>query len=156
MRRAMNRSLVVDASLILKSVLPGPLREHIKTLLAQWKAQDTVIHAPALWQYEVTSALSKGVHFGEFSRAQAEEVLALAMELDVMSIAPDILQMQRAFEWTLRLRRAAAYDSFYLALAETTSDGLWTADERLYNATKALAPWVHWAGENGLEKSQQE
>lgn len=152
----MNRSLVVDASFILKSVLPGPLRERIKTLLAEWKAQDAIICAPALWQYEVTSALSKGVHFGEFGRAQAEEMLALVMELDVRSVAPDTLQMQRAFDWTLRLRRAAAYDSFYLALAETTGGDLWTADERLYNAVKPLAPWLHWAGENGFETSPQE
>lgn len=146
----MNGSLVVDASFLLKSVLPGPRREHIKTLLAEWKAQNAVIYAPALWQYEVTSALSKGVHFGEFSQAQAEELLALVMELDVMSIAPDALQMRRAFEWTLRLRRAAAYDSFYLGLAETVGGDLWTADERLYNAVKPLAPWVHLAGENDL------
>ena len=68
-------------------------------------------------------------------------------------IPPDSNQVQAAFAWTLRLGRAAAYDSFYLALAETTSDGLWTADERLYNATKSHIPWVHWVGGTGTRKA---
>jgi predicted nucleic acid-binding protein len=150
----MIRSLVVDANFILKSVLPGPLRERIKALLAEWRERGVVIQAPALWYYEVASALSKGVHFKDFSQAQAEEMLALVTEITLVVIAPDAGQAQRAFDWTLRLRRAAAYDSFYLALAETASDGLWTADERLYNATKSLAPWVHWAGEPDSEGGQ--
>jgi predicted nucleic acid-binding protein len=143
----MIRSLVVDASFVMRSVLPGPLRERVKALLTEWQARGDTIQVPALWYYEITSALSKGVYFKEFSRDQAEEMLALITEIEFTVIVPDAAQMQQAFDWTLRLRRAAAYDSFYLALAETTSDGLWTADERLYNATKSLVVWVHWVGD---------
>ena len=147
----MIRSLVVDASFVMRSVLPGPLRERVKALLAGWQNRGDTIQVPALWYYEITSALSKGVYFKEFSRDQAEEMLALITEFDFAVIVPDATQIQRAFDWTLRLRRAAAYDSFYLALAETTTDGLWTADERLYNATKTLVPWVHWVGDPSLQ-----
>ncbi|MCX6029184.1 MAG: type II toxin-antitoxin system VapC family toxin [Chloroflexi bacterium] len=142
----MSRTLVIDASLAIKSVLPGPLRTRIKGLLAGWGRSGDTIQVPALWRYETTSALSKGVHFKELSREQAVEALTLIAEIDVDVVVPDIAQIQRAFDWTLRLHRAAAYDSFYLALAETTSAGLWTADERLYNATKSLVSWVHWTG----------
>jgi predicted nucleic acid-binding protein len=144
----MARSLVVDASFTLRSVLPGPLRERVKGLLAGWQARGDRVQVPALWHYEITSACSKGVHFGEFTRSQAMHSLALLAELDLAVIVPDAAQLQRALDWTVRLRRAAAYDSFYLALAETTSDGLWTADEGLANATRPVAPWVHWAGED--------
>jgi len=144
----MIKSLVVDASFVMRSVLPGPLRERVKALLAGWQNRGDTIQVPALWYYEITSALSKSVYFKEFDRDQAEEMLALITEFDFAVMAPDAAQVQRAFEWTLRLHRAAAYDSFYLALAETTSDGLWTADERLYNATKSLVPWVHWVGDS--------
>ena len=147
----MIKSLVVDASFVMRSVLPGPLRERVKALLAGWQNRGDTIQVPALWYYEITSALSKSVYFKEFDRDQAEEMLALITEFDFAVMAPDAAQVQRAFDWTLRLRRAAAYDSFYLALAETTSDGLWTADERLYNATKPFVPWVHWAGDTSLE-----
>ena len=144
----MIRSLVVDSSFVIRSVLPGPLRERVKALLAGWQDRGDTIRVPTLWHYEMTSALSKGVHFKAFSRVHAEELLALIAEFDFQVSIPDATQIQRAFDWTLRLRRAAAYDSFYLALAETTSAGLWTADERLYNATKSLVPWVHWAGDS--------
>ena len=147
----MIRSLVVDASFVIRSVLPGPLREPVKALLAGWQDRGDTIQVPALWYYEITSAISKGVYFKEFSRNQAEEMLALITEFDFAVIVPDAVQVQRAFDWTLRLRRAAAYDSFYLALAETTSDGLWTADDRLYNATKPFVPWVRWVGDSSLE-----
>ncbi len=143
----MRRTLVVDASFALRSVLPGPLRTRVKGLLAEWKRSGDTIYVPALWHYETTSALCKGVHFKEITREEALRSLTLIGELDVDVIVPDVAQIQRAFDWTLRLRRAAAYDSFYLALAETTSDGLWTADERLRNATKPFVSWVHWAGE---------
>ena len=122
----MIRSLVVDASFVMRSVLPGPLREPVKTLLAGWQDRGDTIQVPALWY-----------------------------SFDFAVMAPDAAQVQRAFDWTLRLRRAAAYDSFYLALAETTSDGLWTADERLYNATRSLVPWVHWAGDPSLEETNK-
>ncbi len=143
----MRRTLVIDASVALKAVLPGPLRTRVKELLAGWGRSGDTIRVPALWCYETTSALCKAVHFKEITREQAVTALGMIAEIEVEIIVPDATQMQKAFEWTLRLGRAAAYDSFYLALAETTSDGLWTADERLYKATRALAPWVHWAGE---------
>jgi predicted nucleic acid-binding protein len=49
-------------------------------------------------------------------------------------------QASRAFAWTRRLDRAAAYDSFYLALAEELNCDLWTVDHRL--ASAANQPWV--------------
>ena len=112
-------------------------------------------YVPALWCYETTSTLTKLIHFKALTEAEAIRALNLISALEVELIPPDSNQAQRAFDWTLRLRRAAAYDSFYLALAETTSDGLWTADERLYNATKSLVPWVHWAGDASLEETNE-
>jgi len=50
-------------------------------------------------------------------------------------------QLRLAFVWTRRLKRAVAYDSFYLALAESLGCDLWTADQRLHHAVDA--PWVH-------------
>ncbi len=52
--------------------------------------------------------------------------------------------MRLAFDWTVRLNQAAAYDSFYLALAEALRCELWTADQHLYDAVGQ--PWVRWVG----------
>jgi hypothetical protein len=49
--------------------------------------------------------------------------------------------------------RAAAYDSSYLALAESLQCDLWTMDERLRNAVNL--PWVRWGGAFGGDVIQQ-
>jgi predicted nucleic acid-binding protein len=72
--------------------------------------------------------------------SEALEALAVAQGLDVALIPPDDTQIALALEWTVRLNRVAAYDSFYLALAETLQCELWTADQRLCNAVGL--PWV--------------
>ena len=69
------------------------------------------------------------------------------MGLGVRLVLPDASQNRQAFDWTLRLNRAAAYDSYYLALAEALECDLWTADRRLLNAVDL--PWVRWVGERG-------
>ena len=53
----------------------------------------------------------------------------------------------RALELASRLNHGAAYDSHYLALAETLDCDLWTADQCLQRTTTPLAPTVHWLGE---------
>lgn len=146
----MPQTRVIDANFAVKTVIRDPLQPRLQALMTQWRQDGDTIYAPTLWRYETTSTLTKLIQLESLTEAEALHALRLTARLPVKLIQPDDGQTQRAFEWTLRLRRAAAYDSFYLALAETTSAGLWTADERLYNATKALVPWVHWAGEPGL------
>jgi predicted nucleic acid-binding protein len=45
------------------------------------------------------------------------------------------------------LNRVAAYDSFYLALAERLDAPFWTADQRLSRA--ANQPWINVVVEEG-------
>ena len=67
--------------------------------------------------------------------------LKLAQGLDLQLIHPDDTLVELAYDWTRRLNRTAAYDSFYLALTESLSAEFWTADKRLANVVNA--PWVH-------------
>ena len=53
----------------------------------------------------------------------------------------------RALELASQLNQGAAYDSHYLALAETLACDLWTADQRLQRTASPLPPAVHWLGE---------
>jgi len=91
--------------------------------------------------YEITFALCKVVHFGQITRDEGQQILILAQKLGVQLFPPDDAQTIAAFDWTIRLQRAAAYDSFYLALAKTLRSELWTADKRLVNA--AGVSWIH-------------
>ena len=45
----------------------------VKALLAGWQARGDMIQVPALWYYEITSVLSKGVYFKEFNRVKPKK-----------------------------------------------------------------------------------
>ena len=138
--------VVIDASLVLKVLLPNPDRTRCQVVLTNLK--DAQLAAPALWVYEVTSTLAKAVYFKQLTAEESKAALHQALELDVQLIAPDETQSNLALDWTLRLKRAAAYDSFYLAIAEALDAPLWTADQRLVNAFQNNKPaWLHWIGE---------
>jgi predicted nucleic acid-binding protein len=140
----MPEPLVVDASLAFRLILPGVHQDQVRSLVEQWLVDGYEMIAPSLWVYEVTSALCKTVHFGQLTADEGEHTLDLARRLGVRLVPPYDELVQRAFEWTLRLKRAAAYDSFYLALAEGLQCELWTADRRLHNSVDL--PWVRLAG----------
>jgi predicted nucleic acid-binding protein len=137
----MSTHCVIDASFALRLILPNPHQKHCQALVAQWHKEGCTLCAPALWLYEITSALCKGVHFGQITRDEGQQALTLAQRLGVQLIPPDEVQTASAFAWTMQLKRAAAYDSFYLALARTLQSELWTADKRLVHT--AGVPWVH-------------
>ena len=139
---------VIDASLVLKVLLPNP--DMPRCLAVLKNLQTAQLTAPALWAYEVTSALAKAVHFNQLSAEESRAALSQALELDVHLIAPDEIQSSLALDWSFRLKRASAYDSFYLAVAEAFDAPLWTADQRLVNAFQNNKPaWLHWIGEIG-------
>ena len=138
----MSMLLVVDASFTIKLVLPNPEQARCRELMAEWMQNGVTLYAPTLWLYEVTSALTKAVHFEILTEIEGRQALKLAQALDLQLIHPDNTLVELAYDWTRRLNRIAAYDSFYLALTESLSAEFWTADKRLANAVSV--PWVQY------------
>ena len=137
---------IIDASVFIKAHVMDPDQERCLLLLNKLKKSKILI--PSLWFIEVTSVLAKLVHFGQISSQDSKDTLQLALNLDVEVIEPDRRQCQLALEWAFRLNRAAAYDCFYLAIAESFDIPFWTADKRLYNALKNLnLNWMKWIDE---------
>jgi len=132
---------VIDASFTLRLLLPNPHQKRCQALVTQWCNEEDILCAPALWLYEITSALCKGLHFGQITPEEGRQMLTLAQQLGVQLFPSGEVQAALAFDWTIELKRAAAYDSFYLTLAKTLRSELWTADKRLANAAKVS--WVH-------------
>lgn len=142
----MPKPLVIDASFAFRLLVPGPQQDLFRALVARWLRDGYGLYAPTLWLYEITSALCKVVRFRELTPEEGERTLVLAQTLGIHLVSPDDDQARSAFDWTLRLQRAVAYDSFYLALAQTLQCELWTADSHLHNAVDQ--PWVRLAGES--------
>ncbi|HEX3126979.1 MAG TPA: type II toxin-antitoxin system VapC family toxin [Thermoanaerobaculia bacterium] len=133
---------VIDASLAVKAVLPNPLRDSCRRILASLLRDRFELLAPALWIYETTSAVAKAIYQEDLTPDEGRRTLAQLQRLGVRICSPGSTEPGQALEWTLYLRRSAAYDSFYLALAESQQCELWTADKRLFNSTSLHHPWV--------------
>lgn len=140
----MPKSVVIDASFTIRLLAPNPLQIACREQMNLWQKQGVVLVAPALWANEITSALTKAVHFGQMSLQNGETMLELAFTLPIQLLTPDAQKATQAFKWTFRLQRAAAYDSFYLALADELDCELWTADKKLVNNTGES--WVRYVG----------
>ena len=136
--------VIVDASFTLKMLLPNRLQPRLQAQMEEWQEKDIPLFAPTLWLYEVTSTLAKWVHFRQISEETAEMFLDLALGLEISMIAPEESLCRNALRWTYRLKRASAYDSFYIALAESLHGELWTADRKLVRAVGQ--DWIHYAG----------
>lgn len=141
----MDPAVVIDASVAVRALLPGPSQSTCRAHLRRCAEHGTELVAPTLWTYETTSTLSKLHHFGELTDREAELALAQLGQLDVRLIAPDSDLSRRAFDWSIRLQRASAYDCFYLALAQKLGCELWTTDQKLRRAldeswVRELAP----------------
>ncbi len=139
----MSKYLVVDANLSLRLVTPNPNRPYYRQLWREWSYDGFNLCAPALWVYEVTSALTKMAYFKVIKANETKLALNQLQRLDIQLFAPNKRMMTQAFNWTKRLNRAAAYDSFYLALAESLACELWTADQKLVHTVNE--DWVKLA-----------
>ena len=141
-----NSLVVIDASVAVKAVLPNPLQTHCLGLVHTFIEVQPA--APALWAYETTSAIAKSVHFGAITEDEALQALEELDALGVRLFVADADQNLAAFHWTIQLKRASVYDSYYLVLAQTLECDFWTADKRLFNALQDNRPgWVHWIEE---------
>lgn len=115
--------IVADAAALVDALLALDGTEELRTRLAEEE-----LHAPALVDYEVVSALRGLVRGGKVSPARADDVLTDFEDLPVQRWQADDALRRRA----LALRdNLSAYDAAYVALAEALSSPLVTRDARL-------------------------
>jgi predicted nucleic acid-binding protein len=144
----MKNLVVVDTSIAIKWAVNEPDSNMALSLLAEWTNRETVILAPALLAYEATNTLHRRVRGGEISfddaRRGLEEIIFTAVVFD---FSQDSATNIKAMEFAQRFGLPAAYDSHYLALAESKGCAFWTADTRLWNTIRGKVSWVRWIGD---------
>jgi predicted nucleic acid-binding protein len=128
--------VVIDANVAIALSIELPWSNQARARVAGWQETRTGILVPALWQYEVVSALRKAWHAGLLTADEADRALTSLFSLGVQSIEPDLELHRAALRWASRLGQAVAYDAQYLALAERIGATLWTADRRLLKRTR--------------------
>ena len=132
----------VDSSLVLKLAVPEEDSERAQEQWEQWAQQGTEVVAPPLLWYEVTSVLRNRAHRGRLTLDESSEALEALLSLNISIVSPTDLH-RRAWELATRLDQPTAYDAHYLALAQELDCPFWTADHRLYQATRDTLPGVN-------------
>lgn len=140
MSRRHPEQAVLDAGVVLPFVLNDPRRGACLGLVNDLAESGTLLLAPTLFAYETTNALTQGLRAGLLAEREVGHGIEALEAFRIDLVAPELDLCRRAFEWTVDLRRAAAYDSFYLALAERFECDLWTTDLKLVRAVNL--PWV--------------
>lgn len=136
-----NNYVVVDASLILKLVLPEPYSATAQTLWMAWIASDTEICAPCHLEFETVSVIRNRVHRNLLTAEQGAAAYHALMALEVTLMHPGTLH-EGAWAFAETYHRPTAYDAYYLALADELDCEFWTADDRLVRAAVNL-PRIH-------------
>jgi len=143
------RRIVIDASVALK----WRLRDKEATTQADALPDDFVngkldLLIPTLFDYEITNALRVAVAMGRLSETEATVAIADFQEYKIERCDFTGMQML-AFQLACRYKRSA-YDSGYLALAQSKGVWFFTGDKRLFNAVEGVLPWVKWIGDYQL------
>lgn len=143
----LGRPVCVDASVVVKLVLPERGRLAALALWERWLGEERDIVAPYLLSYEVTSAIWRKATRGLLQSNDARSAVKAALGLRVRLVHPEGLCL-RAFDLAARFDLATAYDAQYLAVSEMLDAESWTADERLYEAVQAHFPPIHLLSES--------
>jgi predicted nucleic acid-binding protein len=128
--------LVVDSSVVIKWSVP---EVHSADAL-RYLDPDLDRDAPELLLAEMSNILWKKVRLRELTQAEADKIAEDLEQADI-----NIHPMGSLFRPGLSIALAtgrSAYDSIYLALADSLSTRLVTADRRLYNALQG-GPYAH-------------
>ena len=136
-----NSWLCIDANLVIRLVA-DPKDETVRRLWEQWDAERRQLVAPTLLYYEVANVLYRYQKLGLMSASSVHLALKAALSLP-LRLHRDASLHQRALDLADRFSLPAAYDAYYLALAEWLGGEFWTADRRLVQAVQAESPWVH-------------
>lgn len=151
----MNGFVVVDASIAVKWLVDEEDSDKAHAALESWVARDVTRTAPYLMPFEVANALHRRVARGELTVGNSTRMMTrlLGSSLELRQ-SPGL--HVRALELASQLGQAAVYDAHYLALAESLSCEMWTADYRLYQVASPGVDNVRWIGEFSVPESQME
>lgn len=140
------RPVVIDSNLAVMVVADTTRSEAAERLIDRLGREGYQLLAPRLWRYEVTSTINKYRADKLIDRDRVAVTLSTALSF-AQVIDEDMALCQSALIWAERLGQWAAYDGFYLALAERLGAEFYTADERLANRAQQVgAVWVRGLG----------
>jgi predicted nucleic acid-binding protein len=119
--------IVIESSAMVNALVGNPANPHLLARLA-----DDTLHAPALLDFEVTSALRGHMLGGKLDEERLDEATE-----DFVAFRIERYPMTHLLRHILRLRHNfTVYDAAYVVLAEALEAPLVTADAKLEEARR--------------------
>lgn len=140
------KSAVVDVSVAAKWILPSaeePYSKNALELLDRYRMKEIQVLVPDLFWAEIGNVLWKATRTQRISVADAQVGLQKLVNSNFLTV-PSLSVLNRAFEIATSFGRSF-YDCLYVALAESATTYVITADERLVNTLGSQFP-VRWLG----------
>ena len=142
-------SAVVDASVAVKWVIDEPFYTQARALRRDAAVNGERLIVPPHFTGEVLNGIYRRLYrAGAFAITEQRATAAvrdfLAFRVEIIT-PPDLYE--RAYDFARAHRLPTIYDSLYVTLAQLGGVELWTADERLLNAVRSIAPAVRWIGD---------
>ena len=126
-------------------VVPEQFSTQAKALALSWDVQGVELVAPDFMASEYATALRKKISEGLLTSQDAKQLM-LELYQSGVDFRPSRPLHNRAIDLSVELNQRLAYDSHYLALAESLDCDFWTADQPFYRAAQGLYPSVRWIG----------
>ena len=134
-------TVCVDASLVVKLLLPEPDSDIAERVWARWEGAAEAVVAPALLDYEVASVLRLQVLRRRITVRESIESFGYFLRRAIHRLHDSDIAV-RALEIATDLGQPRASDAAYLAVAERFGAPFWTADERLFNVARGRFPFI--------------
>jgi predicted nucleic acid-binding protein len=139
----MARRIVIDAKVTLGLFLKLPYSRQVDKKISEGYAEESKLFAPVFWDYEsITGVRARSINI--ISNPEVTRIVNGLLGLELQRIQPTQELHLSALLWADRIGHSKAYDSHYLAGAESFSAEFWTADQRLYKSVRALGTdWIN-------------
>ena len=128
------RTLVLDASVIIKWFTQEEKREQAIELREKYINGEIEIVVPDIILYEISNALRFNPNFQEKDIKEAIQSL-FDIEIEIIVPIPEILQKSADVAYS---KNITIYDAAYIALAQLIDFDFVTADEKLYEKIKDI------------------
>ena len=123
-------AIVVYSNLLVALASGHPRGRRVSQAILDWVNQGIGLHAPELARYEFVNALTRLIAAKAFPSNRIDDAWNDILILPITYHS--LTSVRRTIEMSLALKRQSAYDSAYLALAESLNAELYALDGPLY------------------------
>lgn len=137
----MNSKVCIDASFLLKLVLPEDYSEKVHLIWTKWINKTKIVCAPYLLIYETHSVIRNKVYRKELTLDEGIAASDVLVDQEIIFYHSP-MTAKVAWDFAKKYNRPTLYDSFYLSVAKELKSEFWTADKKLVKSLNNEIPWV--------------